>query len=243
MKDEWLMVDNIDRRSNLCIQEFVDEYEEPNKPVIITDALSNWPALEKWTRNYLINISGDVKLAVGPVDMKMDDYFLYSDTVSEERPLYLFDSKFGERIPLLNDDYEVPIYFREDLFSILGTERPDYRWLIIGPMRSGSSFHIDPNSTSAWNAVVKGAKKWILFPPDVNPPGVHPSSDGSEVASPVSITEWFMNFYAQTKHWKKRPVECICRAGEVLFVPNGWWHLVVNLEDSIAITQNYVSRY
>lgn len=39
------------------------------------------------------------------------------------------------------------------------------RWLIIGPHRSGSSFHVDPNATCAWNAVVSGAKKWILFPP------------------------------------------------------------------------------
>lgn len=242
MKEEWLLVDNIDRRNDLSVQEFIDRYEEPNRPVIITDALSNWSALGKWSKEYLVKAARDVKLAVGPVEMAMDKYFLYSDSACEERPLYLFDPKFGEKIPILNEDYEVPIYFREDLFSILGKERPDYRWLIIGPARSGSSFHIDPNSTSAWNAVVKGAKKWILFPPDVDPPGVHPSPDGVEVAAPVSIMEWFMNFYEQTKLWKKRPVECICRTGEVMFIPNGWWHLVVNLEDSIAITQNYVSR-
>jgi oxalate decarboxylase/phosphoglucose isomerase-like protein (cupin superfamily) len=139
-------------------------------------------------------------------------------------------------------DYEVPEYFREDLFSVLGKERPDYRWVIIGPAGSGSSFHVDPNSTSAWNAIIKGAKKWVMFPPEVVPPGVHPSADGAEVTSPVSIMEWFMNFYGACKTWEKRPIECVCRTGEVVFVPNGWWHLVINLEESIAITQNYVSR-
>jgi len=81
-----------------------------------------------------------------------------------------------------------------------------------------------------------------MFPPEVVPPGVHPSPDGAEVACPVSIMEWFMNFYGACKDWQRRPVECVCKAGDVVFVPNGWWHLVINLEDSIAITQNYVSR-
>ena len=44
------------------------------------------------------------------------------------------------------------------------------------------------------------------------------------------------------------PVEGICRAGEVIFVPQGWWHAVLNLEQDdgqgdlcIALTQNFVS--
>lgn len=243
MKPEWLERDNIIRRKGISIEDFVSNFEEPNKPVLLEGCLDNWVSLEKWDRDYLVQLSGDVRFSVGPVEMKLGDYFTYSDQAKEERPLYLFDPKFAEKISRLDSEYEVPMYFREDLFSLLGNERPDYRWIIIGPAGSGSSFHIDPNSTSAWNAVIKGSKKWVLFPPDVVPPGVHPSPDGAEVACPVSIIEWFMNFYEATKTWKKKPIECICKAGEVIFVPNGWWHLVINLEESIAITQNYVSRY
>ena len=32
------------------------------------------------------------------------------------------------------------------------------------------------------------------------------------------------------------------RAGELLFVPRGWWHCVLNLEESVALTHNFVSR-
>ncbi|CAO2827158.1 unnamed protein product [Amaranthus hypochondriacus] len=242
MKPEWLQRDNIPRRRGISVEDFISNFEEPNKPVLLEGCLDNWVAKDKWDKDYLIKTCGDVKFSVGPVEMKLEDYFRYSDLTREERPLYLFDPKFAEKVQTLGDEYEVPIYFREDLFSVLGEERPDYRWVIIGPAGSGSSFHIDPNSTSAWNAVIKGSKKWVLFPPEVVPPGVHPSPDGAEVACPVSIVEWFMNFYEATKDWKKRPIECVCKAGDVVFVPNGWWHLVINLEESIAITQNYVSR-
>ncbi|GMH29017.1 hypothetical protein Nepgr_030860 [Nepenthes gracilis] len=242
MKSDWLKRDNIPRRRGISVEEFVLNFEEPNKPVLLEGCLMKWVAMKKWDRDYLVATCGDIKFSVGPVEMKIEDYFRYSDQAREERPLYLFDPKFAKKVPILGLEYDVPVYFRDDLFYVLGDERPDYRWIIIGPAGSGSSFHVDPNSTSAWNAVIKGSKKWVLFPPDVIPPGVHPSPDGVEVACPVSIIEWFMNFYAATKDWKKKPIECICKAGEVIFVPHGWWHLVINLEESIAITQNYVSR-
>ncbi|XP_022743936.1 LOW QUALITY PROTEIN: F-box protein At5g06550-like [Durio zibethinus] len=242
MKSEWLERDNIIRKIRISGEDFVMNFEEPNKPVLLEGCMDNWDALGKWDRDYLVSLCGGVQFSVGPVKMRLEDYFSYADQVKRERPLYLFDPNFAEKIPTLGSGYEVPVYFIEDLFSVLGNGRPDYRWIIIGPAGSGSSFHIDPNSTSAWNAVIRGSKKWVLFRPDVVPPGVHPSPDGAEVACPVSIVEWFMSFYGATKNWKKRPIECICKAGEVIFVPNGWWHLVINLEESIAITQNYVSR-
>ncbi len=60
--------------------------------------------------------------------------------------------------------------------------------------------------------------------------GVHASADGADVATPVSLVEWFLNFYEAAQHGRVRPLEGIVRAGEVLFVPRGWWHLAINLE-------------
>ncbi|KAJ3095383.1 hypothetical protein HDU97_007006, partial [Phlyctochytrium planicorne] len=238
--------DTIDRRSNLTVEDFIKEYSEPNKPVILTDVISSWPAFKTWTLDYLVRVCGDVDFRAEAVDLPLKAYASYSARCSqsggsfEESPLYLFDRHFATRT-VLSNDYTIPSYFSEDLFSVFGKERPDYRWLILGPPRSGSTFHIDPNQTNAWNAVIRGSKKWIMFPPEIPPPGVYPNEDGSEVTSPVSLAEWFLNHYDEMKSSPVKPIECICRAGELIYVPRGWWHAVMNLEETIAITQNFVS--
>ena len=64
------------------------------------------------------------------------------------------------------------------------------------------------------------------------PPGVFVSEDQSEVTSPLSIAEWMLGFHAQAKAMSGC-AEGICKEGEVLHVPSGWWHLVVNLSPSV----------
>ena len=89
--------------------------------------------------------------------------------------------------------------------------------------------------------MVQGAKYWIMFPPSASVPGVYVSEDSSEVTSPLSIAEWLLEFHAEAR---KLP-ECkegVCNVGEILHVPSGWWHLVVNLEPGIALTQNFVPK-
>jgi len=119
--------------------------------------------------------------------------------------------------------------------------RPHWRWVIIGPARSGSTFHKDPNGTCAWNAPIVGRKKWIFLPPDCPPPGVHASEDGGSVAAPLSLGEWFIDYYSEYREWLKRegrePLECICSPGDAVFVPQGWWHCALNLDTPcVAVT-------
>jgi len=227
--------------SKLSVEEFRTKFELLNLPVVIRGGCRHWPAMKKWTRDWLSQTYGETDFVVGGYDMTLNDFFSVCDGARDDVPLYLFDPKFAEKATELANDYEVPDYFaKDDLFKLLGDERPHFRWLIMGPERSGSIFHKDPNATSAWNAVVSGRKKWVMFPPNVTPPGVHPSADGADVAQPLSIVEWFTNFYDADD--SKRPLECICEPGDVLFVPSGWWHLALNLSECIAVTQNFVSR-
>lgn len=40
-----------------------------------------------------------------------------------------------------------------------------------------------------------------------------------------------------------RPIEVVQRAGELLFVPSGWFHQVENLEDTISINHNWLTAH
>ncbi|ELU43896.1 F-box and JmjC domain-containing protein [Rhizoctonia solani AG-1 IA] len=197
-----------------------------SEPFVVTNALEHlgWPAFcsvdsegkPLWDTSNLLKKYSDISFRAEAFDCTLRTYWTYAENCPEDdAPLYLFDSRFVEKTEM-GADYTPPSFLSEDLFQLMGDKRPDYRWLIVGPAKSGSTFHKDPNATSAWNAVITGSK-------DVLPPGVYVSSDEAEVTSPLSLAA-------------HRCILILCR-------PSGWWHLVVNLEPSVAVTQNFASEH
>ena len=249
----------IPRLGDLSNNQFRNEWTD--RPFILSDPVREWPIYQEWSTEAMLERYGDVIFRAEAVNWPLKTYVEYMNDNQDESPLYLFDRSFVEKMDIRvgkGGQYWAPDCFGEDLFSVLGEGRPDSRWLIVGPEKSGSTFHKDPNATryglcksgrsltkassSAWNAVLRGSKYWIMFPSSPSqspPPGIFVSEDQSEVTSPLSIAEWLLGFHAQARA-TPGCVEAICEEGEVLHVPSGWWHLVVNLSPSIAITQNFV---
>ncbi|KAG0205557.1 hypothetical protein BGX28_002809 [Mortierella sp. GBA30] len=149
-----------------------------------------------------------------------------------------------EHASTLLDDFTVPKYFKDDLFQLAGDRRrPPYRWFVVGGARSGTGIHIDPLGTSAWNTLTSGHKRWCLFPPgiprDVYDPPMKPYDR--------EAVSWFHHVYPRFAAndfdlgKKYGMIQVIQRPGETMFVPGGWPHIVMNLDFTIAITQNFCS--
>lgn len=114
--------------SGISVEEFRRKYEVPNRPVVLTDVANKWPAFGKWTKEYLLCVLEGQDIVAGSYDIGFDCFLEYCSGQSDEMPLYLFDKRIMEKVPSLARDYQVPEYFQEDLFALLGDNaRPDYR--------------------------------------------------------------------------------------------------------------------
>ena len=250
----WLGPDTLlrVRAAALTRASFEARFDAPGLPVLLVGGAAGWPALTRWTDAFLAARLGAVHAA--GVDLSWSTYRRYALATADDAPLTVFDARVLDATGLASDAGP-PACAPADLLELLPpAARPDARWLIVGPPGSGSCMHTDPNGTSVWNGVVRGRKKWVLFPPGRPPPGLSPSPDGATVVGPATVREWLAAFHAGAAGGPpgERPLEGVAGPGDVVFVPRGWWHCVLNLEGeddsadvddlTIAVTSNFVSR-
>jgi histone arginine demethylase JMJD6 len=239
--------------ASLSTTEFFDNYEAKGIPCVIKNIPSGYDGGEKkkeWhaVRNWgLEDLEGDDclrnrLLKCGEDDdgrkikVKLKHFLSYVRNNRDDSPLYIFDTSFDEDelAKRILTDYTVPSYFRDDLFRFISeSRRPPYRWFLVGPTRSGTTVHIDPLATAAWNTLLHGKKRWVLFPPHVPKHIVK----GKNLVRPDEDDEaihYFMFILPRIKHKVTSLLhhddyrgfacyEFTQNAGETVFVPNGWW--------------------
>jgi len=232
---------------------FEQHYIKNKIPCVITNGMTHWQANKKWTKRRLSKKYRNQSFKCGEDDdghnvkIKMKYYVEYMNNTTDDSPLYIFDANYGEhpKNKQLLEDYEIPPPFVDDVFEYVpDKKRPPHRWLVMGPARSGTGIHIDPLGTSAWNALISGYKRWFILPTRVSPSVFKVTSEDDRDQRDEGVT-WFMMSRNRTLRRLPadvEPIEVIQKPGEIMYVPSGWWHTVLNLSEAVAVTQNFAHR-
>lgn len=164
---------------------------------------------------------------------------------------YVFDRKLNMPDGLLDDCQPYPMPTRmfaeygdaiKGLVNGMGapenTMWKDHLALTIGRDLQGLTFH---RHNAAWNVVVFGSKRWVLY-------DVRRIKDNKtrlkrmtrDVDNPIQLTtpEWIRKLYHMNERMyeiRNHGHDCVQRAGEMIYVPKGWAHMVINIGDTVAV--------
>lgn len=252
--DNWLANrkdasdDQIDRRSNLSYDAFVDEYVKTKRPVIITDAASNWSAVRDWSLDYFKGRYGDVVLPKNQrrVSEMVDE--MHAST-REKPSSYAFSMSIPKLFPELLQEIEpLPSYWKPNwlespvllpgvpghkLHNITGLE------VNIGGAHSTFPFiHYDDLWTQTFVTQVHGRKEWVLYPPD-HTMYLYPNEPGANFSELPVVGGIDLDKYPLFEQVK--PLRFCIEPGEMFYNTPGWWHTTRALTSSIAVVLSTAS--
>lgn len=88
--------------------------------------------------------------------------------------------------------------------------------------------------------VTYGTKRWAMISPECA--AALAESETPPAGCDWSIGEWFSQEWPRIASEAQARGHVVCdflqHAGELAFIPAGWWHAVINVESSIAVTHN-----
>ena len=163
----------LERRKNLSVEEFRARYAIPGVPLLLEGLADEWPARRLWTFDFFKQNYGATDVTVyaserktHPRPMKLGAYLEYMENTRDKLPDYLSRWCFSTTFPELAAQYRRPPHFPCWTDFLPQEVRPAWKWIYIGPPRSGSAMHRDFMGTSAWNVLFAGEKEWRFYPPD-----------------------------------------------------------------------------
>jgi len=244
LADEAGYVTKVPRHTDVSSEEFFFEYYGRNIPIVLAGAIADWPAVSRWTPDYLKARIGDRIVQVQSDRNSNPDFELYKDRHARELP-------FSAYMDLItaegsNNNFYMTAYnsprneaamscIREDMGTIDRYLDPgaDNRYGLpwIGPAGTITPMHHD--LTNNMLAQVAGRKVVKLVPSiqaDAMYNDVHVFSAVSDIESPGFDIERFPRFA------RSRVLDVTLLPGDVLFIPIGWWHQVRSLDFSVTVT-------
>ena len=170
---------------------------------------------------------------------------------------YFFDRKIAIPKKMLDDCHPFPMptraYFEDKQSGSIhsssqkmrGTSKPDReRWMdhlaiSIGSDLQGLTFH---HHREAWNVVIFGKKRWILWDharwKDNDTLQLRTTRDWANNDAHVAGAEWIRRLYPEPEREyeiRNHGHDCIQHAGQMMFVPHRWMHMVVNIGDTVSV--------
>ncbi len=240
------LADQIDRQVGLSRGRFEREYLRPLRPVILTDAISHWRALGRWSPHFFKEEYGHLAVEVDGEAMALGDLVDRVEASTDDNPApYLRNQVLAEWPPELTADvFPMPDCTQpnwlESRFFPSGKGLSSVEVYIGGQGAQFPVLHYDGLHTHAFLMQLYGDKEYIVFSPEQT--GFLYATDGladnksriDDLLHP-DLAAFPLFDQAQGVRFQLHP-------GETLFVPSGWWHTARILSPSVTVSINGVNR-
>jgi len=244
----------VDRRHDLTPEEFRERYFLTGLPVVLAGAAAEWPAVKKWTPEYLLEKYGHDRIevldgqnwTVSPRESQ--DVVSTAENTMEVKELLQNVTRggawYGAFMELL-DKYadlraDLDLSFVET-FGHTNLRLPWHRNIIakmyVGGPNTSTSLHCAGVSNLYLQAY--GRKKWVLISPKFTPFMYPALSKGLNWQSRVDFRHPDYATCPLYRYVDRH--ETVLEPGDILWNPPFVWHGVLNVTESIAVSLWWVN--
>lgn len=229
----------VERIAGTPVSEFAARYRSPRRPVILTDALRDWPALERFTPEYFRRQFADRPVRIRGRNYRLGEVIAMQESSSAEHPAP-YPCTFSDCRGLLADvtprfECSLPNRHTSALMPKHVFDLVNHLEVFFGgPGGEFPYLHYDMLRMHAWIAQVHGDKEFTLY------------ERGQEALLYVNPEmPWVStvdDLHDDERYPLLRQARChkvLLRAGEALFIPCGTWHTArcVTMNITVAFDQ------